>query len=38
MTGRFGKFEITAITGLSFCDALNAMPVIAVMGIPLVRT
>ena len=36
MSGLFAMFEITAITGASFCDAVNAMPVIAVIGIPLV--
>ena len=32
MTRTFGKLEITAITGVSFCDAINALPVIAVIG------
>ncbi len=34
-TGTFGAFEITGITGVSFCDATFRMPVIAVIGIPL---
>ena len=33
MTGTFREVEITAITGVSFCDALFRMPVIRIGGV-----
>ena len=34
MTGTFWNIEITAITGVSFCDAINVLAVIAVIPTP----